>query len=107
MSSINASVGSGIAYNSDSTATLNLGTGGVTAAAIDASQNITTTNDLNVGRNLNIAGSLTFSGNSTGNITLASNVAISSNLAVSGNITVAGSPVPNMTQLYVYTMALG
>ena len=105
MSSINASVGSGIAYNSDSTATLQLGTAGAAAVSIDASQNTSTTNNLTVGKNLIVSGNISLA--TGGNITLTSNVSMANSLVVSGNIFSGGSPVPNMTQLYTYTLALG
>ena len=105
MSSINASVGSGIAYNSDNTATLNLGTGGVTAAAIDNGQNIVTSSNLTVSKNLTVGGNLLFSG--TGATSIAGNLALNANLSVTGNIVSGGYQVPNLVQLYTYTLALG
>lgn len=103
MSSINASIGTGITYNSDNTATLSLGTGGLTAASIDNGQNITTTNNLTVGKNLSVSGAITLANT----VNMTSNVNITSNLAVTGNITLNGAAMPTLTQMLTYTLALG
>lgn len=107
MSSINASTGNGITYTSDNTSTLQLQTGGLTAANVDASQNVTFLANVSVIGNVNSAGNI----NATGNLVLTGNVSATGTVTVNnlaGNtMTLGGIPVASLNTVYVYTLAIG